>query len=123
MNRTILNKVRRMFISSGLSKSFWGEAVFTATYLINRSPSVPLLGKILESLWTGKPVDLSSLCIFGCSAFVLQSNEKLDPKFQKYVFIGYLEGTKGYRLWLKCKPGFKVVASRDVTFNESEMPC
>ncbi|KAL0377077.1 UNVERIFIED_CONTAM: hypothetical protein Scaly_0825300 [Sesamum calycinum] len=32
-------------------------------------------------------------------------------------------GIKGYRLWLRCQPGFKVVISKDVTFNESEMPC
>ncbi|KAK4400787.1 hypothetical protein Sango_1184800 [Sesamum angolense] len=32
-------------------------------------------------------------------------------------------GTKGYRLWLRCQSGFKVIISRDVTFNKSEMPC
>ncbi|KAK4392785.1 Retrovirus-related Pol polyprotein from transposon TNT 1-94, partial [Sesamum angolense] len=48
MNRTLLNKVRCLLISSGLSKTFWGEALSTAVYLINRSPSVPLLGKIPE---------------------------------------------------------------------------
>ncbi|KAL0399859.1 UNVERIFIED_CONTAM: Retrovirus-related Pol polyprotein from transposon TNT 1-94 [Sesamum radiatum] len=45
MNRTLLNKVRCLLISSGLSKSFWGDALMTAAYLINRSPSVPLSGK------------------------------------------------------------------------------
>ncbi|KAL0449089.1 UNVERIFIED_CONTAM: Retrovirus-related Pol polyprotein from transposon TNT 1-94 [Sesamum latifolium] len=30
---------------------------------------------------------------------------------------------KGYRLWLRSQPGFKVIISRDVTFNETEMPC
>ncbi|KAL0307917.1 UNVERIFIED_CONTAM: Retrovirus-related Pol polyprotein from transposon TNT 1-94 [Sesamum calycinum] len=53
MNRTLLNKVRCLLISSGLSKTFWGEALSTAVYLINRSPSVPLLGKIPE--YTSEP--------------------------------------------------------------------
>ncbi|KAL0368206.1 UNVERIFIED_CONTAM: hypothetical protein Scaly_1039500 [Sesamum calycinum] len=37
-------------------------------------------------------------------------------------FIGYHEGIKGYRLWVRGQSGFKVIVSRDVTFNESEMP-
>ncbi|KAK4388108.1 Retrovirus-related Pol polyprotein from transposon TNT 1-94 [Sesamum angolense] len=123
MNRTLLNKVRCLLISSGLAKSFWGEALLTAAYLINRSPSVPLLGKLPECVWTGKNVDLSYLRIFGCSAFVFQNSDKLEPRALKCVFIGYPEGIKGYRLWLRCQPGFKVVISKDVTFNESEMPC
>ncbi|KAK4382288.1 Retrovirus-related Pol polyprotein from transposon TNT 1-94 [Sesamum angolense] len=123
MNQTLLNKVRCLLISSGLAKSFWGEALLTAAYLINRSPSVPLVGKVPEHVWSGKNVDLSSLRVFGCSAFVFQNNDKLEPRAQKCVFIGYPEGVKGYRLWLRNQTGFKVVISKDVTFNESEMPC
>ncbi|KAL0315726.1 UNVERIFIED_CONTAM: Retrovirus-related Pol polyprotein from transposon TNT 1-94, partial [Sesamum radiatum] len=92
-------------ISSGLAKSFWGEALLTAAYLINRSPSVPLLGKVPEHVWSGKNVDLSSLRVFGCSAFVFQNNDKLEPRAQKCVFIGYPEGVKGYRLWLRNQTG------------------
>ncbi|KAK4388794.1 hypothetical protein Sango_2216400 [Sesamum angolense] len=111
MNRTLLNKVRCLLISSGLSKTFWGEAPSTAVYLINRSPSVPLLGKIPECMWTGKDVDISSLRIFGCSAFVLQNGDKLDPRAKKCIFIGYHDGVKGYRLWLRSQPS---------TFNKVE---
>ncbi|KAL0342454.1 UNVERIFIED_CONTAM: Retrovirus-related Pol polyprotein from transposon TNT 1-94 [Sesamum calycinum] len=107
MNRTLLNKVRCLLISSGLAKSFWGEALLTAAYLIKNSPSVPLLGKVPEHVWSGKNVDLSSLRVFGCSAFVFQNNDKLEPRAQKCVFIGYPEGVKGYRLWLRNQTGFK----------------
>ena len=44
MNRTILDKVRCMMLSSGVPKSFWGEAVVTACYLINLTPSAALNG-------------------------------------------------------------------------------
>ncbi|KAL0361623.1 UNVERIFIED_CONTAM: hypothetical protein Sradi_3846800 [Sesamum radiatum] len=74
-------------------------------------------------MWTGKNVDLSSIRIFGCSAITLHNCDKLDPRAQKCVFIGYPIGVKGYRLWLRSQPGFKVIISRDVTFNENEMPC
>ena len=42
MNQTIVEKVRCMLKLAKLPKSFWGEAVKTAVYLINRSPSIPL---------------------------------------------------------------------------------
>lgn len=38
-SRTILERVRCMLIQSGLPKTYWGEAVQTACYLINRCPS------------------------------------------------------------------------------------
>ncbi|KAL0389476.1 UNVERIFIED_CONTAM: Retrovirus-related Pol polyprotein from transposon TNT 1-94 [Sesamum calycinum] len=114
MNRTLLNKVRCLLISSGLAKSFLGEALLTAAYLINRSPSVPLLGKVPEHVWSGKNVDLSSLRVFGCSAFVFQNNDKLEPRAQKCVFIGYPEGVKGYRTELDFPSMFnKVEGSKE----------
>lgn len=42
MNRTILEKVRYMLRSLGLERNFWGEAVKTASYQINRCPSTAL---------------------------------------------------------------------------------
>ncbi|KAL2238396.1 UNVERIFIED_CONTAM: Retrovirus-related Pol polyprotein from transposon TNT 1-94 [Sesamum indicum] len=123
MNRTLLDKVRCMLISSGLPKSFWGEAILTAAHLINLSPSVPLSGKTPDFVWNDRKPDISYLRIFGCSAFVHQNIDKLEPRSVKCVFIGYPEGTKGYRLWVRSQPGFKVLISRDVTFNENEFPC
>ncbi|KAI5653749.1 hypothetical protein M9H77_30936 [Catharanthus roseus] len=89
MNRTIMEKVRYLMVSSGIPKPFWGEAASTAVYLINRSPS------------TGK----------------------LDPRSRKGVFLGYPSGVKGYKVWLKGEPGVRVIVSRDVVFNELDMPC
>lgn len=57
MNRIILEKVRCMLLSSGLPKIFWGKAVKTASYLINRSPSSAIHFKTPEEMWSGKPVD------------------------------------------------------------------
>ena len=44
MNRTIMERVRSMLAHAKLPKTFWAEALTTATYVINRSPSVPLEG-------------------------------------------------------------------------------
>ncbi|MBI0384985.1 hypothetical protein JBE27_54185 [Streptomyces albiflaviniger] len=48
-------------------------------------------------MWTGKKLSLSFLKIWGCEAFVkrLQS-DKLMPKSDKVVFIGYPRKTLGY---------------------------
>lgn len=38
-------------------------------------------------------------------------------------FLGYPNGIKGYRLWDREFTVFKIITSRDVTFDESNMPC
>lgn len=83
MNRTIVERVRCMLSQSKLPKSFWGEAVQTACYLINRSPSSALDGEVPEKVWTGKNIRYDYLRIFGCRAFVhvpKDERTKLDDK-------------------------------------------
>ena len=74
-------------------------------------------------MWIGKFPDYSKLKVFGCAAYAHQTEGKLEPKSVKCVFLGYPDGVKGYRLWLKENNGFKVIISRDVIFNENNMPC
>jgi len=122
MKRTLNERARSMRIHSSLPKHFWAEAVNTAAYLINRSPSVPLDFKLPEEVWTGKEVKLSHLKIFGCVAYVhVNSNDrdKLDPKAKKCFFIGYGNDNLGYRFW--DDENRKIIRHRDVTFNESVM--
>lgn len=60
MNRTLLNKARTILLESGLSKEFWGEAVYTSAYLINRSPT-SVKEKITSELWEGKKPNVTNL--------------------------------------------------------------
>ncbi|KAG9446485.1 hypothetical protein H6P81_012613 [Aristolochia fimbriata] len=102
MNRTILERARSMRIHAGLPLHLWGATVDTAVYLINRSPSSALDGRIPEDVWAGKNVDYSFLKIFGCIAYAHIDREvrkKLDPKSTKCVFLGYGGDEYGYRLW------------------------
>ncbi|XP_047268802.1 uncharacterized protein LOC107871373 isoform X1 [Capsicum annuum] len=117
MNCTIVEKVRSLLRTAKLPKSFWGEAVQVACYLINRSPSVPL-----ERVWTYKEVSYSHLKVFGCRAFAHVPKEqrtKLDDKSVPCIFIGYGDEEFRYRLWDPVKK--KVIRSRDVVFRESEV--
>lgn len=45
MNRSITEKSRTILNAAQLTKNFWGEAVLTATYLINRIPTKALNNK------------------------------------------------------------------------------
>ncbi|CAJ2674023.1 unnamed protein product [Trifolium pratense] len=121
MNRTLLERVRCMLLGAGLPKSFWGEAVNTAAYLINRCPSTGIDLKTPMEVWSGKPADYSNFKIFGALAFAHVKQDKLDARAVKCVFIGYLEGGKGYKLWKMEPGGSKFIISRDVTFDETRM--
>ena len=54
---------------AGLSKVFWAEAVNTTSFIINISPVADNDFNIPQEAWSGKPVDYSSLNIFGCLAY------------------------------------------------------
>ena len=50
----------------------------------------------------------------------MKANFELRAK--KFIFLGYLERVKGYKLWCQDGKSSKYIISRDVTFNEVEMP-
>ncbi|GKA34734.1 retrovirus-related pol polyprotein from transposon TNT 1-94 [Tanacetum coccineum] len=60
MNRTLMDKVHCLVIQSRLPKTFWGEATYMATYLINRSPSRVIEKKTPMEMWSGNPNDYGS---------------------------------------------------------------
>lgn len=45
MNRTLVEKAKTMLLDSGLDKRFCGQAVQTAAYLLNRSPTSAVVYK------------------------------------------------------------------------------
>eukprot|EP00253_Pinus_taeda_P007487 PITA_07487 len=80
-----------MLSGAGLGQEFWAEAVDTACYLVNRSPSSMLEDKNPQEVWTGKKPSLSHLRVFRCDAYVHVPKEKrtkLDSKSEKCIFIG-----------------------------------
>ncbi|KAF2361468.1 Integrase catalytic core [Trinorchestia longiramus] len=119
-NRTILEAVRAMLSDSKLPKIFWAEAVSTAVYVKNRSPTNAHKNLTpYQALKRHKP-NLQHFRTFGCMAYAhvpKDEREKLDSKSKICVLLEYGSGTKGYRLYdFNAK---KVLLSRDVIFNES----
>jgi hypothetical protein len=77
------------------------EAVDTAKYLLNMSPSSELVNTTPNEVCTSKKPSISHLKVFGCDTFVhvpKEKGSKLDKKEVKCIFIGYKEGMKGYKL-------------------------
>ena len=88
--------------------------------LINRSPSIAIKCEIPEEVLKGISCVFSNLRIFGCDAYALISKDrrsKLDPRSNIYVFSGYGDGVKLYRLWDPTTHKFTI--RRDVVFDES----
>ena len=108
-----------MLSGASLEQKFWAEAVMTACYLINQSPSSALGDKTPHEVWCGKKPYLRHLRVFGCEAYVHVPKEKrtkLDYKEQKCIFVGYGNGIKGYKCWNP--ESQKTAYSRDVIFRE-----
>ena len=119
MNRTIVDKIRCMLAESGFEKKFWAEAASIAVYLINRTPSAAIEFKIPEEVWSGNMVEYGHLRRFGCVAYVHTVQAKMSHRAVKDIFMGYPQGTKGYRVWLP-KSG-KSTISRNVVFDEDKL--
>ena len=63
-NRTLLDMVRSMISLTDLSLSFWGYALETVAFTLNRAPSKSVETTPYE-LWFGKKPKLSFLKILG----------------------------------------------------------
>jgi hypothetical protein len=85
-------------------KSYWGDALLTATYLINRMPSpVSDFKSPLEVLSlpfsTSKGVSLKVFCCVCFAHIHGLARSKLDPRALKCVFVGYFPTQKGYKCY------------------------
>ena len=100
---------------------FWAEAMNTVVYLRNRSPTTSLEGMTPYECLFGQKPDVSNLRVFGCVAFTHipeEQRKKFDEKSRKVIFVGYPEGTKGYKFYDPTNRRF--IRSRDVVFMEGK---
>ena len=99
---------------TNLPLSFWGYALETAAFTLNRAPSKSVETTPYE-LWFGKKPKLSFLKVWGCDAYV----KKLQPpKSKKCVFIGYPKETVGYTFYHRSEG--KTFVAKNGSFLEKE---
>ena len=121
LNRTLIESARSMLIHAKMPLKFRAEAVNTAVYLHNRSPTSALKDKTPFESWFGKKPNVSNLNVFGSVCFVYTPDhlrKKLDPKGRKAVFVGYPLESKGYKVYEVDAKRF--TRCRDVVFHENK---
>jgi len=100
--RTIVEKARSMLLDAKLSEGFWEEAVHTAVYLKNRSPTKAVDSTPIQA-WSDKKLELHHLRPFGCDAYVYVHPDlrtKWKSKAKSCTFMGYIENTTTqYCVW------------------------
>jgi len=109
-----------------MSTKYWGEAITTATCLINRILSstlgfqTPL--SVLHKTMCSPTVSHLQLRVFGCTTFVhlhKPLRNKLEPRALKCIFVGYAQHQKGYRCYHP--PTQKLYVTFDVVFHKNIM--
>jgi hypothetical protein len=117
-NQTVVGMARAPLKQRGMPAVFWREAVVTAVYILNRSPTKALNDKTPYEAWHGRKPTISHLRFFGCLAFCKELGHigKLNDRSTPGVFIGYAEGSKAYHI-LDPRTQ-RVRTTRDVVFNE-----
>lgn len=115
--RTVVEAARTMIHARNLPIKLWAEAVNTAVYVLNRSGTSTVKNKTPFELWYNQEVAINDFKVFGTEVFAhvpKEKRRKWDTKSRKGVFVGYMENTKGYRIWYPNED--KVEISRDVFF-------
>ena len=82
-NQTVVGMARSMLKASGLPDSFWGEAVNTAVYILNKMTTRGTSGKTSYELWNGSTPAVHHLRTFGCMVHVKNAGphpKKLDDR-------------------------------------------
>ena len=109
-----------MMNEKNLPKSYWVDATNTILYLMNRCTTSGVQDVTPhEKLFRKKP-DLSHVRIFGSIAYVYIPDEKwqkLDPKSEKCIVVGYSLEQKGHRCFNPSTENVRV--SRDIVIDES----
>ncbi|GJX17344.1 zinc finger, CCHC-type containing protein [Tanacetum coccineum] len=99
-NRALKEMVNSRLSYSGLSEGFWGEAILTACYLLNRVPNKRAVVRLPDP-----------------------KRKTLGEKGIDCIFVGYAEHSKAYRFYV-IKPNDSIsinliIESKDVIFDEN----
>jgi hypothetical protein len=118
-NQTVLGMARSMLKAKQVPSMFWGEAVLTAAFILNRSFTRSVDGMTPYEAWHGVKPGVRFMRVFGSVGHVKVAQphlKKLDDRSSPMVFIGYATGSKAYKMYDPVTKGVHV--SRDVIFDE-----
>jgi hypothetical protein len=119
-NKSLKEMASCMLHAKSLPQRLWDEELNFLTYIQNRSPHRSVKDKTPYEAWSSLKLEVTHFRIFGSRAWAQIPSEKrkvLDPQSIDYIFVGYPNDVKGYRLidlssnWL--------IIERSVQFEES----
>ena len=90
-NRTLMDMVNCMLLSSGASENLWVETLLFAYFIFNR---VPQRNSDITSYkrWKGRTFNIQFFKVWGCMAKVStpkSKKRKIGPKTVDAIFMGY----------------------------------
>ncbi|CAL9097942.1 unnamed protein product [Musa textilis] len=107
-----------MMCFANLPISFWGYALETAAYLLNRIPTKSVMSTPYE-IWNGKKPELKVVKIWGCPTHVERHNpDKLESRTEWCKFVGYPKETCVYYFYHPKDQ--KVFVAKKAVFLEKE---
>ena len=91
-----MDRIRCLMSDGMIPEKFWVETVSYTIYTLNRCPHHSTNFLTPKQRWTKHPPKLENLRVFGCVGYVHQNQGKLKPRAVKCMFIGFVEGVKGF---------------------------
>jgi hypothetical protein len=119
-NRSLKEMASCMLHAKSLPQRLWAEALNCATYIQNKSPHRSVKDKTPYEAWSGLKLEVAHFRFFGSRAWARIPSKKrkaLDPQSTECIFVGYLDGVKGYRLIDLSSD--RLIVERSVHFEES----
>jgi len=96
-NQMVVGMARSMMKAKSMLARFWGEAVTTMVFILNRTPTKALKGKTPFESWYGRKPSVSFLWTFSCIGHIRKMKPvltKLEDRSTPMVLLGYEEGTR-----------------------------
>ncbi|GJU23670.1 integrase, catalytic region, zinc finger, CCHC-type containing protein [Tanacetum coccineum] len=101
-NRTLVEDARTMLIFARLPKFLWVEAISTVCFTQNRSIIYQRYNKTPYELLHGRKPNVEYFHVFGSLCYPTNDRDglgKMKPKADIGIFIGYLETSRGFRIY------------------------
>jgi transposase InsO family protein len=117
-NQIVVRTVRSMLKVKVLHGIFWGEAVTTTVYTLNRTPTRGNDGRTPYKLWVGNTPAGHHMRTFRCVVHVKITGylKKLDDHSKPTIFVGYVPGSKASQVYDPKTQHVSIM--RDVVFDE-----
>ena len=87
-NQTVVGMARSLLKSMEVPGEFWGEAVSTAIYLLNRAPTKSVTGKTPYEAYHNRKPSVEHFRIFGCMGHVKDVTPHLPKLADRSKLMG-----------------------------------